>query len=489
MTAPEPSPAILLFRDDLRVSDHQALCAAVRAGHRLTCAFIHDPDAPYPPGGARKWWLHHALAALTEKLDALGGKLILRQGATADVLADLRDETGACDVYWSRRYTPDEVEADINLKADLTSQGCTVHSHPGRYLLEPWQVSTKAGTPFRVFSPFWRASREQIRAAGLGDPLPVPDGIAFADDAPSESLDDFDLLPTAPNWAKGFDPLWQPGEDGAMARLDDFLDGGADGYAKGRDFPAEPHTSRLSPYLQSGNISPRQVWAAVERAEHLGQMSGRDAEKFRAELGWRDFAAYLLFHNRDLEDTEFQPKFRDFPWRYDKDDLAAWQQGQTGYPIVDAGMRELWQTGYMHNRVRMVVASFLVKHLRLDWRAGRDWFWDTLVDGDLASNAASWQWVAGCGADAAPYFRVFNPMTQAEKFDPDGDYIRTYVPEIADLPDRHLAAPWKAPDDVLDKAGVKIGKTYPAPMVDHANARRAALDAFKNLPSPEEIDG
>ncbi|MCI2395815.1 deoxyribodipyrimidine photo-lyase [Aliiroseovarius sediminis] len=489
MTKAQASNAILLFRDDLRVSDHHALCAAVKAGHRLTCAFIHDPDAPYPPGGARKWWLHHALAALADKLAALGGSLVLRQGATADMLADLRDETGACDVYWSRRYTPDEVEADTNLKADLTSQGCTVHSHPGRYLLEPWQVSTKAGTPFRVFSPFWRASREQIRAAGLGDPLPVPDGIAFADDAPSESLDDLDLLPTAPNWAKGFEPLWQPGEDGAMARLDDFLDGGADGYAKGRDFPAEPHTSRLSPYLQSGNISPRQVWAAVDRAEHLGQMSGRDAEKFRAELGWRDFAAYLLFHNRDFEDTEFQPKFRDFPWRYDKDDLAAWQQGQTGYPIVDAGMRELWQTGHMHNRVRMVVASFLVKHLRLDWRAGRDWFWDTLVDGDLASNAASWQWVAGCGADAAPYFRVFNPMTQAEKFDPDGDYIRTYVPEIADLPDRHLAAPWKAPDDVLDKAGVKIGKTYPAPMVDHANARRAALDAFENLPSPDEIDG
>ncbi len=473
--------ALLLFRDDLRLSDHPALTAAVQAGHSLTCAFILDPDAPYPPGGARRWWLHHALAALSKQLAELGGQLVLRHGTTADELARLREETGADHVYWSRRYTPDEVAADTALKADLTAQGCTVHSHPGRYLLEPWRVATKSGTPFKVFTPFWRASRSEIRAAGLGDPLPVPKTIPFGAGLQSASLDDFALLPTSPNWAEGFAPLWQPGEDGAMARLHEFLDEGAQGYAKGRDFPAMPHTSRLSPYLQSGNISPRQVWAALDRAEHLGQMSARDAEKFRAELGWRDFAAYLLFHNRDFEDTEFQPKFRAFPWRYDQGDLSAWQTGQTGYPIVDAGMRELWQTGYMHNRVRMVVASFLVKHLRIDWRAGRDWFWDTLVDADLASNAASWQWVAGCGADAAPYFRVFNPMTQAEKFDPDGAYIRQYVPEIAKLPDKYLAAPWTAPTEVLAKAGVTLGKTYPNPMVDHAAARKAALDAFEGL--------
>ncbi len=478
--------ALLLFRDDLRLSDHPALTAAVQAGHRLTCAFILDPEAPYPPGGARKWWLHHALAALSEQVADHGGQLVLRHGTSFDELTRLRDETGAKHIYWSRRYTPHEVSADTTLKADLTAQGCTVHSHPGRYLLEPWRVTTKSGTPFKVFSPFWRACREKIRATGLGEPLPTPKKINFGAHLPSVPLDEVDLLPTAPNWAKGFEPLWQPGEAGAWARLDAFLEEGAQGYAKGRDFPAEPHTSRLSPYLQSGNISPREVWAALDRAEHLGQMSGRDAEKFRAELGWRDFAAYLLFHNRDFEDCEFQPKFRDFPWRYDKDDLTAWQKGQTGYPIVDAGMRELWQTGYMHNRVRMVVASFLVKHLRIDWRAGRDWFWDTLVDGDLASNAASWQWVAGCGADAAPYFRVFNPMTQAEKFDPNGDYIRKYVPEIAGLPDKYLAAPWTAPDDVLEDAGVVLGDTYPAPMVDHATARKAALDAFEGLSAGAE---
>ncbi|MCK8463928.1 DNA photolyase family protein [Aliiroseovarius sp. S1339] len=483
MTDTRGSAAVLLFRDDLRLSDHQALTAAVQAGHRVTCAFIHDANAPYPPGGARRWWLHHALAALSHQISARGGQLVLRSGSAAKALADLITETGARDVYWSRRYTPDEVAADTALKAELAAQGCTVHSHAGRYLLEPWQVATKAGTPFRVFTPFWRACRERIRATGLGDPLPAPDAIRFTNALPSEVLEGFDLLPASPNWAVGFDPVWQPGEDGAMARLDAFFDEGANGYAEGRDFPAQPHTSRLSPYLQSGNISPRQVWATLERAEMLGQMSGRDAEKFRAELGWRDFAAHLLFHNQNLVDTEFQPKFRAFPWQYDQPALTAWQRGQTGYPIVDAGMRELWQTGYMHNRVRMVVASFLVKHLRIDWRAGRDWFWDTLVDGDLASNAASWQWVAGCGADAAPYFRVFNPMTQAKKFDLGGDYIRQFVPEIAKLPDRYLAAPWEAPADVRSKAGVEIGKTYPAPMVDHATARRAALDAFESLPN------
>ena len=260
-----------------------------------------------------------------------------------------------------------------------------------------------------------------------------------------------------------------------------FSKDGATGYAEGRDFPSLPHTSRLSPYLRAGNISPRQVWAATERAEMLGQLSGRDAEKFRAELGWRDFSAHLLFHNRDLVHSEFQPKFKAFPWERNEEAANKWQHGLTGYPIVDAGMRELWQTGYMHNRVRMIVASFLVKHLRTDWRVGRDWFWDTLVDADIASNAASWQWVAGCGADAAPYFRVFNPILQATKFDPDGRYIRQFVPELSLMPNRYLAAPWEASEEVRKKAAVKLGETYPFPMVDHAQARNAALGAFQSL--------
>ncbi|WP_371170362.1 cryptochrome/photolyase family protein [Aliiroseovarius sp. 2305UL8-7] len=476
-----PDTALLLFRDDLRLADHQALSAAVAVGHDLVLAYVVDPNAPYAPGGARRWWLHHTLDTLAQEVQSRGGRLVLRFGDTGEEVQRLADETGARAVYWSRRYTPDEVTADTRLKADLTARGITVHSHPGRYLLEPWQVATKTGTPFRVFTPFWRACRARIEAAGLGDPLPVPANLRFAKPPASEPLESLNLLPHSPDWAAGFTPCWTPGEAGAYRQLEGFLGDGAVGYAEGRDFPARPNTSRLSPYLQSGAISPGQIWAATQRAEHLGRLSGRDVEKFQAELGWRDFSAHLLFHNPELMETEFQPKFRAFPWRTDPDTLARWQAGQTGYPIVDAGMRELWQTGYMHNRVRMVVASFLVKHLRIDWRAGRDWFWDTLVDADLASNTASWQWVAGCGADAAPYFRVFNPMTQARKFDPGGTYIRQYVPELSRLPNRYVAAPWEAPDTALEAAGVVLGASYPEPMVEHAAARRAALEAFEGL--------
>ena len=268
---------------------------------------------------------------------------------------------------------------------------------------------------------------------------------------------------------------------GGHGRLDAFLEEGAAGYAHGRDFPAKPHCSRMSPFLQSGNISSRELWAAIDRAEFLGLATTQDREKFRAELGWRDFAAHLMFHNEQMLDQEFQPKFRAFPWRHDAGDLKKWQSGMTGYPVVDAAMRELRQTGYMHNRMRMVTASFLVKHLRIDWRAGRDWFWDNLLDADIASNTASWQWVAGCGADAAPYFRVFNPMTQAKRFDPDGTYIRQYVPELSNLPDRFINAPWTAPSEVLRHAGVILDQTYPAPMIDHAAARNAALETFSTF--------
>jgi deoxyribodipyrimidine photo-lyase len=306
-------------------------------------------------------------------------------------------------------------------------------------------------------------------------------GLTFYRPLPSEDLPDWGLLPTRPNWAAGFGPHWTPGEAGAFARLDHFLTARAQGYAEGRDFPADARVSNLSPHLQMGEITPRQILASLRRAEVTGDVSDRDATKFLAEVGWREFSAYLLFHNPALPTDEFQPKFAPFPWRDDPKDLAAWQRGQTGYPIVDAGMRELWQTGTMHNRVRMIVASFLIKHLRVNWRAGRTWFHDTLLDADVASNAASWQWVAGCGADAAPYFRIFNPITQASKFDPDGTYMRRWVPELADLPDKYLGAPWQAPTAVLWSAKVTLGKTYPHPIVDHPSARAAALAAFDTL--------
>lgn len=473
-----PRPAILLFRNDLRLSDHPALTAAASNGQPVICLFVNDAEPADPSGGAQLWWLHHSLAALAQQIAGLGGQLVLRSGPTLAVLEDVIRETGAHAVHWSRRYTPNTIAADTALKAQLKDKGIHAESHTGRYLFEPWQVTTKAGTPFRVFSPFWRGCLTQLdQVAAL---LPVPKA-AFLRGVPSETLQDWDFLPQRPNWARGFDPIWTPGEVGAVARLDDFLETRARGYAQGRDFPAAEHVSNLSPHLQMGEITPRQILASLRRAEGLGDVSGTDGAKFLAELGWREFSAYLLFHNPTLPSKEFQPKFVPFPWRDAPADLVAWQTGQTGYPIVDAGMRELWQTGTMHNRVRMIVASFLIKHLRVNWRAGLVWFHDTLLDADVASNAASWQWVAGCGADAAPYFRIFNPITQATKFDPTGAYIRQWVPELSALPDRYLGAPWQAPEAVLQGASVRLGVTYPHPIVDHASARTAALDAFGGL--------
>lgn len=472
------APALVLFRGDLRVTDNPALSAAIDSGCPIVAAYIHDANAPHAPGGAARYWLHHALAALDARLRDYGGGLILRHGETNAELDRLIAETGAGSVFWGRRYAPAHVDADTQLKARLTQTGLAVHSHPGRYLFEPWAVRTKTGTPFRVFSPYWRAA---LALGPVPGALPAPRTIRFADAPPPLPLRALDLLPENPNWAAGFDPLWKPGEAGAQEQLTRFLETGAQGYGNGRDYPAQPHVSRLSPYLQSGDISPRQIWHAIAAAEAAGQMPERDATKYRAELGWREFSAQLLFENPTLPDAPLVEKFRDFPWRDDPAALLAWQKGQTGYPLVDAGMRELWQTGYMHNRVRMVVASFLIKHLRLDWRHGLRWFEDTLVDADAASNAASWQWVAGCGADAAPFFRIFNPTTQAEKFDPEGRYIRQWVPELAELPTKQIFAPGEAPELVRRAAGVQLGQDYPRPMVDHRIARAEALAALEQI--------
>lgn len=473
-----PRPAILLFRNDLRLSDHAALTAAAVGGKPVICLCVNDPDAPDLIGGAQQWWLHHSLTALGDQIAGLGGQLVLRSGQTLDVLDDMIRATDADAVHWSRRYTPGAVAADTALKAHLKEKGIRAESHAGRYLFEPWQVTTKAGTPFRVFTPFWRACLTRLDQVLPPQPVPVAN---FVRGLPSDTLSNWRLLPKRPNWAAGFAPLWRPGEAGAWSRLDDFLENRAGGYATGRDFPAAGRVSNLSPHLQMGEITPRQMLAAVQRSGALDAINGTDSAKFLAELGWREFSAYLLFHNPSLPTEEFQPKFATFPWREDPTGLAAWQRGQTGYPIVDAGLRELWQTGTMHNRVRMIVASFLIKHLRIDWRAGLAWFHDTLLDADVASNAASWQWVAGCGADAAPFFRIFNPITQASKFDPDGTYIRRWLPELAALPNKYLGAPWLAPDDVLRAAHVTLGVTYPHPIVDHAQARVAALSAFDVL--------
>ncbi|MFN0184682.1 MAG: cryptochrome/photolyase family protein, partial [Aquabacterium sp.] len=419
----------------------------------------------WAPGGASRWWLHHSLAALDADLAARGAPLVLRRGRFDFEIARLVAETGAVEVHagiptepWARAAyrTVIDAIAPTKLRCAMT----TLLHHPD-------QIRTQAGTPYGVFTPFGRAVRAHGRIAlPQLAPARIPGGPAIA----SDSLESWRLLPTSPDWSAGLRAAWTPGGAGAQARLADFVTAAIDQYRARRDLPGTDGTSRLSPHLAWGEISPRQLWHA-----------GAACEKFRDEVLWREFAAHLLWHNPALPEAPLRSEFAAMPWRDDQAGLRAWQRGQTGIPIVDAGMRQLWQTGWMHNRVRMIVASFLVKHLMLPWQQGEAWFWDTLVDADLAQNAASWQWVAGCGADAAPFFRVFNPVLQGRKFDPDGAYVRRYVPEIAHLPDAVLHAPWDAPDMLHEDAGVRLGTSYPAPIVNLATGRDRALQAFAAL--------
>jgi len=378
-------------------------------------------------------------------------------------------ETGAAEIYWNRCYEPYAIARDAALKTKFTTGGVLVHSFNGALLREPWEVRTLQDGPFKVFTPFWRALRQMGSPRA---PMRAPSKLA-GPKTRSERLDDWSLTPSRPNWARGFEERWTPGEAGARAVLKRFVAKRLGAYANDRDFPARDGASGLSPHLHWGEVSPVQVWAAAE---------GHDgAEKFLSELGWREFSTHLLFNAPELPATAWRENFDRFPWRNDDNAFKAWSHGRTGYPLVDPGMRELWATGVMHNRVRMVAASFLIKHLLIDWRRGQDWFWDTLVDADLANNAASWQWVAGSGADASPYFRIFNPTTQSERFDPDGAYLRRWIPELAKLPNAHIHAPAEAPAIVLADAGVRLGETYPLPIVEHAAARARALAAFEHV--------
>lgn len=478
-------PSIVWFREDLRLSDHPALAAAVAAGGPVLCVYVHDDESAglRPAGGASRWWLHHSLAALSRQLEARGGRLDILRGPGDAVIEDLARAAGATKVFWARRYEAATIAIDTRAKERLRDAGIAAESFNGRLLYEPWTVKSGAGTPFRVFTPFWRAARA---TAAPGEPLPTPARVSAAvwpEDAPARvTLDSLGLLHEKPDWAGGLRAAWTPGEDGARARLAAFIDNGLDRYARDRDRPDLDGSSRLSPHLRFGEISPRQIAFAVRHAEAAGKVSATGADKLMSEIGWREFSYHLLFHWPDLATRNFQPAFDAFPWRAPKtDELRAWQRGRTGYPIVDAGMRELWRTGTMHNRVRMICASFLVKDLLVDWRLGEEWFWDTLCDADPASNPASWQWVAGSGADAAPFFRVFNPVLQGEKFDPAGDYVRAHVPELARLDAAWIHKPWLAPASVLKATGVVIGADYPAPIVDHAAARARALAALASI--------
>ncbi|MDF1748920.1 MAG: deoxyribodipyrimidine photo-lyase [Alphaproteobacteria bacterium] len=471
------------LRKDLRLSDNPALRAALSRGGCTVCVFILDTESEgaLPIGAASAWWLHHSLTALMNEIEGLGGKLILRRGPSQKCLIDLCQETGATAVYWNRCYEPDAVSRDSEIKKILKEQDLLVESFNGSLLHEPWEVQTKAGGSYGVFSPFWKAEQ----ALGeLPQPIPAPKKLpALPSAIDSDALEDWSLLPVAPDWAGGLRESWTPGETGARTRLAAFLDEIAQGYNETRNRPDIEGTSRLSPHLAFGEISPREIWhIALDRvrADKSGALE-KGVWSFLRELGWRDFNHNLLFYNPSLPDTNYNSRFDAFPWQNDPDAVTAWEQGKTGYPLVDAGMRELWHTGFMHNRVRMVVASFLIKHLMIDWRVGEAWFRDTLVDADLANNVANWQWTAGCGADAAPYFRIFNPIGQGEKFDPDGLYIRHWVPELKNMPTKYLNKPWEAPPDILKTAGVNLGKTYPKPIVSHIQARNRALDAYNDI--------
>ncbi|UTW54697.1 deoxyribodipyrimidine photo-lyase [Kordiimonas sp. SCSIO 12610] len=464
--------SIVWFRQDLRLVDNPALTAAAQQGTILPIYILDDENADnWKIGAANRVWLHHSLAALSNSLE---GNLSLFHGCAGDIIGQLIKTHNIKEVFWNRCYEPWRIKRDSAIKSMLLDNNIGAHSYNGSLLWEPWTVKKPDGTPYRVFSPFYYKGCEAAEEPRT--PLPKPDTIHAVKTDDSLKLDDLNLLPNTPRWDKPMMADWQPGEIGAEARLSEFLENGLNGYKNGRNVPAKANVSRLSPYLQTGEISPNMVWY---RAKAVG--SGADLKHFCSELGWREFAYYLLYHFPTLPEKNHQPKFDAFPWVKDDSALEAWQRGQTGIPIVDAGMRELWQTGYMHNRVRMIVASFLIKNLMIDWREGEKWFWDTLIDADLANNSASWQWVAGSGADAAPYFRIFNPVSQAQKFDAEGKYIRTYVPELRELPDKYLFAPWEAPEFILEGAGIKLGHNYPKPIADLKLSRAAALEAFQSL--------
>jgi len=479
------APTIVWFRLDLRLQDNPALNAARARGGPVIPLYILDAAAEgrWAPGAASRWWLHHSLAALDGALRSRGSRLILARGAAGSVLRRFARATGARAVCWNERGEPAAAARDRRIQRDLAAAGLEVKSFRGSVLFDPSTVANRSGRPFQVFTPFWRRCRtlpvekpQRLRRGKFVAPARWPRSLA---------LGALGLRPKIA-WDAGLAAAWSAGEASARRQLRRFVRDKLDAYAERRDQPAGDGTARLSPHLHFGEITPRQVWAALRAAtrEAGGVPAGRGAWVFWNEIGWREFAYHLLHHFPQTPQKPLRPEFAAFPWARNRAALRAWQQGRTGYPIVDAGMRQLWRTGWMHNRVRMIVASFLVKDLRLPWQAGARWFWDTLVDADLASNTLGWQWTAGCGADAAPFFRVFNPVLQGRKFDGDGSYVRRWVPELAKLPVRHIHAPWEAPRATLAAAGVILGKTYPLPIVDHRMARRLALAAYDDMKRP-----
>ncbi len=467
------------FRQDLRLSDNPGLFEAAQQGSVLPVYILDEENAGTTKmGEASRWWLHHSLESLNQDLEGL---LNVYSGNTFDLLLKIIQDNAIEAVYWNRCYEPWRIKQDTEIKKQLKEKGIFCQSSNAGLLYEPWQVLKDDQTPYKVYTPYYR----KTQTLETPIPLPNPEKLDLINDKNSLlSIKHLNLLPKK-TWHQSFEPFWTIGEKAAQEKLDAFLDHGIQGYQEKRDYPAQKNNSRLSPHLHFGEISPRQIWASVKTHEMFNSYPA-DQEHFKRELVWREFSYYLLYHFPDFPEKNFQPKFNRFPWKNTDDPetqllLKQWQKGQTGYPIIDAGMRELWQTGYMHNRVRMIVASFLVKNLLIHWHEGEKWFWDCLVDADLASNSASWQWVAGSGADAAPYFRIFNPITQGEKFDADGEYTKRFVPELAKLPNKYLFKPWEAPEYILTAAGIILGKNYPKPIIDLKESRETALNAYQQI--------
>ena len=464
---------ILWLREDLRLHDNLALNFAAESGD-----FIAVYIYPEGLGAASYWWLHHSLKSLRQQFESKGISLILRTGEPDQALSKLCSEINADQVVWNRVYSPVGIEHGQQVKQAMENSGIKSKSFNSLLLIEPTQILNKQGAPYKVFTPFWRNCLTLISPSPIED---LPNFKSISGEVVSDKLEDWGLLPTKPDWSAGLEDRWQPGEEGAQRRWQAFLGKTITRYKDGRDIPREENTSMLSPHLAFGEIGPRQIWFDTQQAMATNEIDSTNGNKFLSEIGWREFSRYLLVHFPHLIDSPFNQRFNEFPWQDDAKLLKAWQKGLTGYPIVDAGMRELWHTGYMHNRVRMVAASFLTKHCLTHWREGMDWFWDTLVDADIGNNTASWQWASGCGADAAPYFRIFNPILQGEKFDKEGEYIKKWVPELSKMPSRFINKPWEADPMTLQLAGITLGKEYPLPVVDHKQAREKALAAYQAI--------
>lgn len=467
---------IVWFRQDLRLLDNPALDYACKIGSIIPLYILDDTLPDWDMGSAQNWWLHHSLTDLGKNLDKYKVQLILRKGNPEKILGEIIAVTGAKFVTWNRCYNPQSIIRDTKLKQLLIEKNIEVKSFNGSLLLEPGSVTNKSGTYFKVFTPYWKECLARINPKPI---LEIPQFTSHALNIKSDDLSDWNLLPTKPDWAEGFKTYFSPGEKGAHEKLTDFLENDIGQYGVNRDIPGIKGTSLISPHLHFGEISINYIFSRLNEVIGKTHLSG--AYKYLSELGWREFSYHLLYNFPDLPRKAFNPKFADFPWTDNEAKFNAWKKGQTGYPIVDAGMRQLWKTGWMHNRVRMITASFLTKHLMIPWQKGAEYFLDTLLDADIASNSAGWQWVAGCGADAAPYFRIFNPITQGQKFDPQGKYVRKFVPEIATLPDQYIHSPWTANLDTLAETKIMLGTTYPRPIVDHADSRQEALAAYESI--------